>query len=70
MEDVYNYIEDGYVLMVLDKYDVVVNQNDVESLIFFNISLKFDKFNKNFVLICVYLKIIRDGNFCYSFIQS
>lgn len=25
MEDVYNYIEDGYVLMVLDKYDVVVN---------------------------------------------
>lgn len=70
MEDVYNYIEDGYVLMVLDKYDVVVNQNDVESLIFFNISLKFDKFNKNFVLICVYLKIIRDGIICYSFIQS
>lgn len=70
MEDVYNYIEDGYVLMVLDKYDVVVNQNDVESLIFFNISLKFDKFNKNFVLICVYLKIIRDGNICYSFVQS
>lgn len=70
MEDIYNHIEDGHVSMVSDKYDVVANQSDAESLTSPYISPKFDKPNKNLAPTCCYLKTTKDGNICHSPTQS